>query len=349
MSAPPLTHHEIVALVEPFTRRGRHVDLAGSDRLARRLVFKPVLHGGADPLGGELRDVLELQCLDTGTFVLSRRLIPTQGPAALLQAAAAPPAELLEAVLAVDPQGQFGHGPGHVLALSARLQGAAGRHPLWTLTQGVAQLHGLTMTLSVPSTRGVSADISLRPEPAGETLALPQDVLAVLGWNWARLVPDASGWTTKLRLYGQAQRRSRAARHALERAAAHLARTLQGTPGQFHDRHRYARIGVVVRRAIPLLTVAALTAAVLALPRASLERTPGLWVLMFHVPVVLIALSFCLQDLARLEIPPWPWRDPSPSWRQGGRAAAPTAARARAAGPGWADAAPSSGPGAPGE
>ena len=32
--------------------------------------------------------------------------------------------------------------------------------------------------------------------------------LAVLGWNWARLVPAQGGWTTRLRLRGKAERRS---------------------------------------------------------------------------------------------------------------------------------------------
>ena len=35
----PLTHHEILGLVEAFSRSGRQVDLTASDRAARRLVF----------------------------------------------------------------------------------------------------------------------------------------------------------------------------------------------------------------------------------------------------------------------------------------------------------------------
>jgi hypothetical protein len=38
------------------------------------------------------------------------------------------------------------------------------------------------------------------------------------------------------------------------------------------------------------------------------------------VPTVLIALSFCLQELPQFEIPPLPRRSRAPSWR-----AAPTA------------------------
>ena len=40
----PLTHHEIMSLVAPFARSGRHVDLAASDRPQRRLAFKLVEH-----------------------------------------------------------------------------------------------------------------------------------------------------------------------------------------------------------------------------------------------------------------------------------------------------------------
>jgi hypothetical protein len=41
MDTAPFTHHEILALVEPFARRGRRVDLAASDRVARLIAFRP--------------------------------------------------------------------------------------------------------------------------------------------------------------------------------------------------------------------------------------------------------------------------------------------------------------------
>ena len=47
-AAQPLSHHEIVTLVAPFARRGRHLDLAASDRQQRRLVFQPVKHAAQD-------------------------------------------------------------------------------------------------------------------------------------------------------------------------------------------------------------------------------------------------------------------------------------------------------------
>ncbi len=59
-AAPPLTHHEIMAQVEPFARRGRHVDLAGTDRTARMLLFKPVERDALAPGLPSWREMLEL-------------------------------------------------------------------------------------------------------------------------------------------------------------------------------------------------------------------------------------------------------------------------------------------------
>ena len=73
-TAPPLTHHEILALVEPFSRQGRQVDLAGSDRTARKLLFKPVERVLTAPDLPALRETLELESLGTGSFKLTRVL-----------------------------------------------------------------------------------------------------------------------------------------------------------------------------------------------------------------------------------------------------------------------------------
>ena len=64
----PLTHHQIIGLVEPFSRRARHVDMAASNRQERRIVFKPIDHAGP-PL---LRDTLELENPYDGYFCLVR-------------------------------------------------------------------------------------------------------------------------------------------------------------------------------------------------------------------------------------------------------------------------------------
>ena len=73
MTAQPLTHHEILTLVEPFTRRGRHVDLAASDRLERRLVFKTIEHAAPGAADAMVRETLVLEQPKAERFRLTRR------------------------------------------------------------------------------------------------------------------------------------------------------------------------------------------------------------------------------------------------------------------------------------
>ncbi|KNZ31271.1 MAG: hypothetical protein AD742_19045 [Methylibium sp. NZG] len=338
MTPQPLTHHEIIGLAEPFTRGGRQVDLAASNRLERRLVFKraeralqPADERSADPAAasvaaplaaslaaslaaladtGPLTEVLHLDSFGTGTFRLTRTLTHASGLQATLEAMGPEPAALLARVDAVPPQRQFRAGPRFVVARSYALEGAA--TPV--LRRGVVQADGLNLTMTVSAVRGVSADITLAQTTPGPALALPEDLLAVLGWDWARLIRKPAGWASKMRLRGGAARRTHTAEAALDRAAAHLAQTLAEPPARFHERHVAARRGVVLRRAIPLMTPVLLVITVLALPRFDVDNSP-LWVLLYHVPTVCILLSFRLQELPQFEIPPWPRRSQAVSWR----------------------------------
>lgn len=326
MPAPPLTHHDILALVEPFTRLGRHVDLAASNRLERRLVFKPVTHAGQVPGAGDLHELLQLESFGTGTCRLTRTLTHPSGLQATLEAMGQEPQALLAMVNATPPQHQFHAGAGFVVARSYAAQGvygaasgaasggAAHGRPAAppVLHCGVVQVEGLRLVMTVSAVSGVSADLVLTPTSADE-LMLPDDLLAVLGWDWARLIRKKDGWNSKLRLRGNSARRSRHAQAALDRAAEHLVRTLAEPPGRFHERHLAARRGVVFRRAIPLLTLALLIVTVLSLPRFDFEASP-LWVLLYHVPTLFILLSFRLQELPQFEVPPWPRRSGAPAW-----------------------------------
>ena len=80
---PPLTHHQILGLVGPFTRSGRQVDLAASDRLARRLHFRPVLHA-ASARTPVLTETLQLERHDSGKHRLTRVLAQRDGLQATL-------------------------------------------------------------------------------------------------------------------------------------------------------------------------------------------------------------------------------------------------------------------------
>ncbi len=325
MTAPPLTHHEIVRLVEPFARQGRHVDLGASDRALRRIVFKP-RDVPAEPAGSPAwRETLELDCRSESRFVLQRTLVGPGGASARLLANGPDAGALLVCVDAVPPARHFSVGAAYSVARSydtalpsgvraGRDTGAA----TLVLTHAQLQVDGLTLALVIklPGLRGVAADLTLTPAP-GPRPDLPEDLLAVLGWDWARLIRTKEGWTSKLRLRGAVLRRSRTAEAALERVGAHLARVLAEPPQKFHDRHRIARWGVVARRGIPSLTAVSMVVGALLLPRLTDPANAGLWMALHYLPIGLLALSFSLQELPQFEIPPWPRRSRAERWAAG--------------------------------
>jgi hypothetical protein len=321
MSLPPLTHHEIMSLVEPFARGGRAVDLKASDRHKRLLVFKA--RAGADePAGSDApQDVLQLDCASPDWARLTRVLTRSDGLQARVVASGDDAAGLLARVQGVPAERCFGSGPGFDIARSYSVD--AGEAP--RLLHGEVRVDGLLFTLDVPVTRNIAGEIALTPAQPG-SLELPQDLLAVMGWNWARLVPHRQGWTSRLRLRCRGDRRTQRAEAALMQAALHLSGTLAGTPQQYHQRLLAARWGVFFRRGIPTLNAVLLLFSLIMLSRFDWGSSPGLWMLLYHMPTVLVALSFCLQELPQFEIPPIPRRLTAPGWQPAPAAAAPLAA-----------------------
>ena len=120
-----------------------------------------------------------------------------------------------------------------------------------------------------------------------------------------------------MRLRGRAALRNARAETALALAATHLAQTLAEPPARFHDRLFAARRRAFLRRGIPTLTAITLLLTLAALAHLDGDRAPGLWMALYHVPTFLVALSFCLQELPRFGIPPWPRRLAEAAWRSG--------------------------------
>ncbi len=297
-----LTHHDVLELAAPFTRSGRHVDLAQSARRERRLRFQAVQHAPTTPGNPALREVLQLECFDDDLFRLTRLLSHPSGAQARLHVDGADPAALLARIEAVPPQLQFRHAAGVPIALEQRLEGSSGTPQL---TQAVAQVQGLRVLLTLPQARGLPADLDLEIQ-GSPPIELPEDLLAVIGWDWARLVRRPGRWASKLRLGRREPARSERALAQLERTVAHLVQTFAEPPASFHARHRSARLGVVLRRAIPLLTAAGLVVAAFIVPRFIGEQALFTQLLVLSAPPVLLAVGFSLQPLARFEIPPWP-------------------------------------------
>jgi hypothetical protein len=301
----PLTHHQIIGLVEPFTRRGRHVDLAASNRIERRIVFKPTLHTGPPAL----RDTLELENPYDDHFVLTRRL--QRGDSDLharLTAEGRDAGELLQRIEAIAPKRQFSAAPGSMTGLSFRLDAEQ-----LILTEATTQFSGYTLHTRVPRVKSMAAEFELSA-PAASAVTLPEDLLAVIGWDWSPLRARKDGWTGKVRLRGKEPRRSASAEAKLARTVQHLVTTLSQPPTTFHAQHTRARWGAALRRGIPLLTALGMIGGVSMLPRAALDDFSPLRMMLFNIPTLLLALAFSMQEMPRFEIPPWPRRLDDSAW-----------------------------------
>jgi hypothetical protein len=182
------------------------------------------------------------------------------------------------------------------------------------LTRATARLSGLELQLAAPTVKGEPAIVVLGS--GGPTaIDVPQDLLAVLGWDWSSLAAAGDGWRGTLRLRQREPERSRRLEREFERAVRHLVVTLREPPGQFHRRWAAARWRVYAKRAAPLLGCVVLIASTAALPRAHLSEHSPLRMLIFNVPPLLMGLFFCLREIPRIEIPPLPRRLRAPAWR----------------------------------
>jgi len=326
MATPPLTHHDILGLIAPFTRSGRQLDLGASDRVQRRLVFKPEACQNLPEAAAALTDTLELDGQDDSRFVLRRIVAHPNGLTATLLAQGTDLASLLAAVQAVDPLPLFRSGEGWWMACSHRLVLPA---TSLLLTHAVAQVQGLTLQLKMPGVTGYPAELVLS---ANAAIDLPDDLLQVLGRDWARLSVHPKNWRSTLKLRGPASAHSLLAANQMEAAARHLARTLAQPPAQFHLEQPAARWRVAARRAVPLLTLLVLVLGSLAVPYLGISQESVYWMLIFNAPPLLLLWGFSLREMPSFELPRpprrltaahwWPQPLPAPSANSGATAPA---------------------------
>ncbi len=318
---PPLTHHEILRLAEPFSRAGRSVDLPGSDRLARQLAFRPREHAAAADMPA-VRETLQLDAASTDWLALHRQLLPLAPAAGLpppqpatLQAEGAAAADLLAWVDALPPQRQWQQAAGVCIALGHKLQppprGQA--DPVLTLVQASAQVAGLAVVMKVSRVKNVPAELELRPASAPPT-QLPEDLLSVLGLEWSRLSRHSGGWRATVRLRGDGTARGLDAEAKFRRGIEHLVRVLAAAPAAFHDDFRAARWRVSLRRGFPLLVCLLLIAASAAVPLLELGPGSVYRMLIFNAPPLLMVWLFAMRELPRIELPPLPRPLPAGAW-----------------------------------
>jgi len=312
-AGPPLTHHQILRVVEPFTRRGRRLDLGASDRPARRLAFQEQTRPGQGPRGEEVRECLVLEEPVAGSYRLTRTLGLADGLEARLVADGADVTALLERIEAVPIERQCSAGADYVMVRDFKLGTGDGPDAL-ILTEGRALISGLTLRVMAAGVNGLRADVRVSVA-SGDAPDLPEDVLAVQGWAWSPLSGDGSTWKGSLKVSGREPLRTRRTEGLLDAAARHLAEVLGAPPSVYHERHRRARWGVALRRALPLLGCFGLIGAAAAVPRLHLAESSGLRMLIFNAPPLLMMLFFCLREIPRIKLPRIPRPLGSNAWR----------------------------------
>lgn len=306
-----------MSLAAAFARRGRHVDLAATDRMARRLVFRE----RAADADASLREGLRLEDAPDARLRLTRSITLPSGALAELQATGSDPAVLLARIEAVDARSQWRCGPGYELAISLRLEpvGTRSLEPpalvRTVVTRLEARVDGLALRLQLPAVPGIPAEVEI-DAPGGDVPELPEDLLAVLGGGWSSLWRVGCGWRGSFRPPRREPARSAQAQLQMERAAQHLARTLAEPPAQFHARLTAARWRVAARRCVPLLSALALIGASFAVVQLDLAQNSVWRMLIFNAPPILLALGVCLQELPRFELPRPPRASSAASWRR---------------------------------
>ncbi len=307
----PLTHHEILGLVGPFARRGRHVDLAGSDRHARSIVFQPVNHPGAASALPDMHESLKLENPREGLFRLTRTLALPCGLEATLSAEGADPGDLIARIESVPPPSQFRRRGDVLIACSYRRDPTPPAEPVFT--RGEARVGPVSLVVTAARSRGDSATVKLIPR-AGAPGELPEDLLAVLGWDWGPLQKRRAEWVAELRVGGRPGDQTRRLESRLETTAAHLAATFAHPPAHFHETLLASRWAAAFRRAMPMLLWLGLLSGAFGLSFVRIAPDSFIRMFAWTTPYLLLVAVFSIRPRPRLEIPPLPRRPSATSW-----------------------------------
>jgi hypothetical protein len=327
-SSRPLTHHEILGLMGPFTRRGRHADMGASRRAERRLLFKPLEH----PSPGEglpaLREDLALEVSERGNLRLTRTLTPrVQDPerpplSAEVTAAGEDPEVLLDQIEGLPLARHFARYEGVLVQRSYRMVPQDGRRgkrgQTWhsTLTHAKARVGDVTLEIDADRSQGLPIQVRLRA-PAGQRLQIPQDLLSVIGRDWRPVDDYISHWRGTIRIAKREPVRTGDIEDKVRRTVSHLAETLSRPPAVFHEQYRRERWRASLQRAVPLLVGVGMIAATPLVRLLPMGEGSLLRMLVFHAPPLMLIGFFVFSELPRIEIPPLPRRLRQEAWLAG--------------------------------
>ncbi len=306
----PLTHHQILGLVAPFSRRGRQVDLAASDRAQRQLRFKPISHPNLPREGESLTETLILEHPSDDQFCLRRILTDGTGLSSTLEIEGSDAGLLLEQIEAIDVSRQIVAVDDVHVARRYRLQPVAASehqpaHWRLQLTTAETLLEGAVLTFNAKTGRKMPADFELRAAD-DRRLRVPADLFAVLGWEWRPMRQLGKFWRGSVRIAADEPERTSDVEAKLSQAVRHLAETLRSDPADFHAHWQSARWRVTFQRAIPMLIGIGLLGSAPLIQLLSLETASLARMLIFHAPPMLLIGIFMLRELPVIEIPPMP-------------------------------------------
>lgn len=309
----PLSHHEIMRLVAPFSARGYTMDMAASNRSEGLLMFRPTEVAELPGRHPGLLCRLRLERPHREKVRITRTIESPDGLAATLVAEGIDPAVLLDAVEAVDPARQVCFVADVLLARDYRIllfAGARSTSVRESREDGALRLVGARarigpLTLSAKETDWRDFEFSLTGE-APRQLHLTEDLLAVLGWSWRPIRRDrADSWSGSVKAPAREPRRTPRLEQKLDATVRHLSKTLDTSPALFHRRFLGARWRAAFQRSIPLLTIIAsivcFVVLLIVLPKNQLTH----FALLYGSVGVIVALSL-VNRAYRLEIPPSP-------------------------------------------
>lgn len=299
----PLTHHDILTLVAAFARHGRRVDLAASDRSARKIAFQTITHTEVGEPGFTLVESLYLETPRPEQYRVVRELRHANGTTACLQVDSSSPEAAYERVLAMPPENQFTLVAGLPVAHSYTVD--LTRSSMAWLTAAEAHIGAIQLRLTTQAGGRVPAEITLH---GADDYQFPEDLLAVLGWAWRPLRWRRGCWNSLLYVTRREPQCSLDLQARFDHTVAHLATTLAAAPREFHLRFKQARWRAALQRAIPLLACAAVLASLPVLQvllfNRGFEMPP--WVLGLPPLLLVGALLAGSQHIPEIVLPPLP-------------------------------------------
>jgi hypothetical protein len=320
-SLRPLTHHDILRLVGPFTERGWQLDMAASEREERLLRFKVLEHTAEQTDLPVFCERLSVAVSNQENFLMVRELwlsSDTDAESSPTLTASGPDAGvLLDQFARVPVTRHFLVLDNVILRRSYKLepgkQNTNRTGTDWTarIVRGTVQFGSIRAEFDA-ETRNLPISVRLYPQ-SGRQLNPPRDLLAVMGRNWRSLQDYPNHWRSTIKTATREPRRTLDIEQKIEQTVTHLAQTLAQSPTRFHERHRWSRWRASAQSGTAIFLTLGLIVGTLLLNQVADEAL--IRVLAFGAPpLMVLMLFFAFDHLPDFEWPRIPRTLKEDSW-----------------------------------